>query len=57
MRKSVNVGKTAVQMSSDQPSQRLLSSVVRDEALSLKIFSLELSGVASLLFHANGEMR
>ena len=45
MRKSVKVGKTVVQMSSDQLSQRLLSSVVRDEALSLKIFSLELAGV------------
>ena len=56
MRKSVKVGETVVQMSSDQLSQRLLASVVRHEAL-LKIFSHELSGVAPSLFHDNGERR
>ena len=32
MRKSIKVGETLVQMSSDQLSQRLLAAVVRDEA-------------------------
>ena len=57
MRKSVKVGETVVQMSSDQLSQRLLASVVRHEAPLLKIFSHELSGVAPSLFHDNGERR
>ena len=57
LRKSVKVGETVVQMSSDQLSQRLLASVVRDEAPLLEIFSYEFSGVAPSLFHDNGEMR
>ena len=57
MKKSVKVGETVVQMSSDQLSQKLLSSAVRDETTLLKIFSCELSGVASSLFHDNGNMR
>ena len=44
-------------MSSDQLSQRLLASVVRDEAPLLEIFSYEFSGVAPSLFHDNGKMR
>ena len=42
MRKSVKVGETVVQMSSDQLSQRLLPCVVRDEAPLLELFSPEL---------------
>ena len=57
MRKSVKVGETVIQMSSDQLSQKLLASVVRDEAPLLEIFSYELSEVAPSLFHDNGEMR
>ena len=58
MRKSViKVGETVVQISSDQLSQGLLASVVRDEAPLLEIFSHKLSGVAPSLFHNNGEMR
>ena len=57
MRKSVKVGETVIQMSSDQLSQKLLASVVRDEAPLLEIFSYELSEVTPSLFHDNGEMR
>ena len=57
MRKSIKVGETLVQMSSDQLSQRLLAAAVRDEAPLLEIFSHELSGVALSLFHDNGETR
>ena len=56
-RKSVKVSETVIQMSSDQLSQRLLASVVRDEANLLEIFSHELTGVAPSLFHDNGELR
>ena len=45
IRKSVKVGETVVQMPSYQLNQRLLASVVRDEAPLLTIFSHELSGV------------
>ena len=57
MRKSVQVGKTVVPMSSDQLSQRLLISAVQDEAPLLEIFSHELSGVAPSSFHNNREIR
>ena len=40
-----------------QLNQRLLASVVRDEAPLLTIFSHELSGVTPSWFHDNGEMR
>ena len=55
MKKSLKVGETVVQISSDQ--LRLLASVARDEGLLLEIFSHKLSGIALLLFHDNGEMR
>ena len=55
MRKSVKVGETVIQMSSDQLSQKLLASVVRDEAPLLEIFSYEFSEVAPSLFYDNGE--
>ena len=57
MKKSLKVGETVVQISSDQLSQRLLASVVRDEELLLEIFSHKLSGIALSLFHGTGEMR
>ena len=57
MRKSVKVDETMPQISSDQQSQRLLASFVRDEAPLLEIFSHELSGAASSLFHDNRERR
>ena len=57
MRKTVTIGDTLVQMSSDQLSQRLLATVIRDEAPLREIFSHELSAVAPSLFHDNGEMR
>ena len=57
MRKSVKVGETVDQMSSDQLSQRLLASAVRDEAPLLEIFSYKFSGVAPSLFYHNGEMK
>ena len=57
MRKPIKVDEIAVQMSSDQLSQRLLSSVVRDKSPLLEIFSYELSAVAPALFHNNGETR
>ena len=57
MRKTIKVGETVVQMSSDQLSQRLLASVVRDETPLSEIFSHELAGVAPSLFLHNGEMR
>ena len=44
-------------MPPDQLSQRLLASVVRDEAPLLEIFTQELSRVVPSLFHDNGEMR
>ena len=44
--KSVKVGETVVQMSSDQISSRLLASAAQDEAPLLEIFFHELSGVA-----------
>ena len=57
MRTPVKVAETVVQMSSDQQSQRLLASVVRDEAPLFEIFSHGLSGVGPSLFHDNGETR
>ena len=44
MRKSVKIGVAVVYMSSDQLSQRLLASVVQDEAALIEIFSFELLG-------------
>ena len=57
MRKFVKFGETVIQMSFDQLSQRLLASVVPDQAPSLEIFSYELSGVAPSLFYDNAEMK
>ena len=57
MRKSLKIGVTVVYMSSDQLSQRLLASVVQDEAALIEIFSFELLGVSPSLFHNNREMR
>ena len=57
MRKFVKVGETVIQMSFDQLSQRLLASVVPDQAPSLEIFSYELSEVVPSLFYDNAEMK
>ena len=57
MRKSVKIGVAVVYMSSDQLSQRLLASVVQDEAALIEIFSFELLGVSRSLFNNNREMR
>ena len=57
MRKSVKIDVAVVYMSSDQLSQRLLASVVQDEAALIEIFSFELLGVSPSLFNNNREMR
>ena len=57
MRKSVKIDVAVVYMSSDQLSQRLLASVVQDEAALIEIFSFELLGVSRSLFNNNREMR
>ena len=57
MRKSVKVDETVDQMSSDQLSQRLLASAVRDKSPLLEIFSDQFLGVAPSLFDDNGEIR
>ena len=57
MRKSVKVGETVFQMSSDQISEKLLASVVLDEAPLLEIFSNELLRVAPSLIHDNVQMK
>ena len=57
MRKSVKVGETVFQMSTDQISKKLLASVVQYEAPLLEIFSYELSGVAPSLIHDNLQMK
>ena len=45
-------------MPSEQLSQRLLASILRDDTYSLReIFSHELSGVSPSLFHDSGDMR
>ena len=56
MRKSVKIDVAVVYMSSDQLSQRLLASVVQDEAALIEIFSFELLGVSRSLFNNNREM-
>ena len=56
MRKTVKVDGKEIKLSSEQLSQRLLASAVRDNCLMEDVFSYELAAVAPALFLDNGMM-
>ena len=57
MRKTIKVDGKEIKLSSEQLSQRLLASAVRDNCLMEDVFSYELAAVAPALFLGNGMMR